>query len=48
MKPEVLRNPIEDGAARLTHKAEPETRAAMQRLVEAGLVEERGRGRGPT
>lgn len=37
-----------DDAARLTQKPEPETRAALQRLVEAGLVEERGRGRGRT
>ena len=35
-------------AAVLTQKPEPETRAALHRLVEAGLVEERGQKKGRT
>jgi ATP-dependent DNA helicase RecG len=35
-------------AARLTQKPEPETRATLHRLVETGLVEERGRKKGRT
>ncbi|HOA62695.1 MAG: putative DNA binding domain-containing protein [Verrucomicrobia bacterium] len=35
-----------DDAARLVQKPEAETRAALHRLVEAGLVEERGQKRG--
>ena len=35
-------------AARLTQKPETETRATLHRLVEAGLVEERGEKRGRT
>lgn len=37
-----------DDAARLTQKPDPETRATLHRLVEAGLIEERGHKRGRT
>ena len=37
-----------DDAARLVQKPEAETRAALHRLVEAGLVEERGQKKGRT
>jgi ATP-dependent DNA helicase RecG len=37
-----------EGAARLTQKPEPETRATLHRLVEAGLIEERGHKKGRT
>lgn len=37
-----------DDAARLVQKPEAETRAALHRLVEAGLIEERGQKKGRT
>jgi ATP-dependent DNA helicase RecG len=37
-----------EDAARLTQKPEPETRATLHRLVEAGLIEERGQKKGRT
>lgn len=37
-----------EDAARLTQKSEAETRATLHRLVEAGLIEERGHKRGRT
>jgi ATP-dependent DNA helicase RecG len=37
-----------DEATRLTQKPEPETRATLHRLVEAGLIEERGHKKGRT
>jgi ATP-dependent DNA helicase RecG len=37
-----------DEAARLTQKPEAETRATLHRLVEAGLIEERGQKKGRT
>lgn len=37
-----------DDAARLVQKPESEARAALHRLVEAGLVEERGQKKGRT
>ncbi|MGC8732505.1 MAG: ATP-binding protein, partial [Halothiobacillaceae bacterium] len=37
-----------DDAARLVQKPEAQTRAALHRLVEAGLVEERGQNKGRT
>jgi ATP-dependent DNA helicase RecG len=39
---------VTEEAARLTQKPEIETRAALHRLVEAGLVEERGQKKGRT
>jgi len=42
------RNLTTDDAARLVQKPEAETRAALHRLVEAGLVEERGQKKGRT
>jgi ATP-dependent DNA helicase RecG len=42
------RNVDTSEAARLTQKPETETRATLHRLVEAGLVEERGEKRGRT
>jgi ATP-dependent DNA helicase RecG len=37
-----------EDAARLTQKPEAETRATLHRLVEAGLIEERGQKKGRT
>ena len=42
------RNLATEDAARLTQKPEPETRATLHRLVEAGLIEERGQKKGRT
>jgi ATP-dependent DNA helicase RecG len=42
------RNLATEDAARLIQKPEPETRATLHRLVEAGLIEERGQKKGRT
>jgi len=42
------RSLVTEDASRLTQKPEGETRATLHRLLEAGLVEERGQKRGRT
>ena len=42
------RSLVTEDAARLVQRPEPETRATLHRLVEAGLIEERGQKKGRT